>query len=428
MSKCQNAAERLIVLTSHPIQYQAPLWRAMAARRLDFEVWFLTDQGVRRTEDTDFGNAFAWDMDLLSGYSHRFLALRGPWNLRKFNGIPLAEPIGELLKEAGATALWTEGWRFKVQWDAVAAAKKMGINVILRGETSDKIRERRGLCGMVRRIALRRLFARVNHFLAIGQASRRFYLRYGVPARKLLDAPYCVDNEFFRDEAEKHRECGTATIRQAWNISEEAKVVLFCGKFIPKKRPMDLVEAARLHHAKLETGRKDQPWHLLFVGSGELGADLRSACDVRFDAESQNSKISKYKNASSPPASFAGFLNQSEIAKAYAVADLLALPSDAWETWGLVVNEATAAGVPAVVSSSCGCAEDFAAKNPFVRIFDTGDVAGLAFAISELLTLDGTAADVSSCAQAFAPSVTVRSVAGILAGEAGGHPCTTTEN
>lgn len=407
----------LIALTSHPIQYQAPLWRAMAVRGLDFEVWFLTDQGVRRTEDADFGNAFAWDVDLLSGYRHRFLALRGSWNLRKFNGIPLEQPIGESLKEAGATALWVEGWRFRVQWEAVSAAKKMGISIFLRGETSDKITEKGGMFGLVRKAALRWLFAKVDHFLAIGQASRRFYLRYGVPARKLLDAPYCVDNEFFRREAEKYREGGTATIRQAWNIPEGAKVVLFCGKFIPKKRPMDLVAAAQLYQLEHQG---DQPWHLLFVGSGELGADLRSACDVRFDAESQNTKISKYQNAISPPASFAGFLNQSEISKAYAVADVLVLPSDAWETWGLVVNEATAAGVPAVVSSSCGCAEDFAANNPFVSIFDMGDVAGLAFAIRELLTLDGTAADVSSCAQAFAPSITVRAVAGILDGEAGG--------
>lgn len=414
----------LVVLTSHPIQYQVPLWRAMAARGLDFEVWFLTDQGVRHTEDADFGNAFAWDIDLLSGYRHRFLDLRGPWNLRKFQGVPLAQPIGEALKESGATALWTEGWRFKVQWDAVSAAKKMGLTVLLRGETSDKIREKQGLFGMVRRIALHRLFSKVDHFLAIGQASRRFYLRHGVPAPKLLEAPYCVDNEFFRQEAERIRLGDAADIRKAWNIPEDAPVVMFCGKFIRKKRPMDLVAAARLQSGEMRaTGPRGKPWHLLFVGNGELGMELRAMCDVRHDAQGGAGGGSKLDGGSKPPATFAGFLNQSEISKAYAVADALVLPSNAWETWGLVVNEATAAGVPSVVSSSCGCAEDFAARNPYTRIFKEGDVRELAAAIGEVLTLSASPAEVSRHAGPFAPGVTADSVASVLAADCGRDAC-----
>ncbi len=418
----------LVVLTSHPIQYQVPLWRTMTARGLEFEVWFLTDQGVRHTEDADFGNSFAWDIDLLSGYRHRFLDLRGTWNLREFNGIPLARPIGKSLKESGATALWSEGWRFKVQWDAVSAARKMGLTVLLRGETTDKIRERRGLFGMVRRIALRRLFSKVDHFLAIGQASRRFYLRHGVPARKLLEAPYCVDNEFFRREAEAIRRDGTADIRKAWNIPEHAAVVMFCGKFVPKKRPIDVVAAARLQREEMRAaGHREKPWHLLFVGSGELGGVLREACDVCHDAQGQAGSGSEPRDSGDgsfkPPATFAGFLNQSEISKAYAVADVLVLPSNAWETWGLVANEATAAGIPTVVSSSCGCAEDFAAHNPCTRIFKEGDVREMAAAIGEVLALPASPAEVSRHSGAFAPGLTADSVARVLAADKNRGAC-----
>ena len=557
------------MLTSHPIQYQAPLWREMAkalhfdrdnfdnlknggdehgggaerSRRhtaegkrpeLEFEVWFLTDQGVRRTEDRDFGKAFAWDVDLLSGYPHRFLELRGKWDMRKFNGIPLARPIGESLREAGATALWVEGWRFKPFWDAVSAAKKMGIPVFLRGETSDKIAEKRGLFGLVRNFALHRLFAKVDYFLAIGQASRRFYLKHGVPAGKLIDAPYGVDNEFFRAEAGKIRGrsayafavanesrlcCATAgqagvtregsarsahferdnfdilkekaglrheatsggdfagqqdlrltdlkletpaDIRRAWGIPLDAKVVMFCGKFVRKKRPLDVALAAQAHFDRYNFdilkggGRPAKKWHLLFVGSGEVGDELRAACDVRFDAEGaqfadqrtkglrdegtseargkgceargerakdprQGETSSLEPRASSharsdarPPASFAGFLNQSEISRAYAVADVVVLPSEAWETWGLVVNEATAAGVPTVVSDRCGCSEDFAAKNPYTRVYPMGDVAALAAAIEEVLALEAKPEDVTKYAEAFAPRITAEAVAGRL--------------
>ncbi len=484
----------LVVLTSHPIQYQAPLWRALAAAGggTPFEVWFLTDQGVRRTEDRDFGKAFAWDVDLLSGYPHRFMELRGQWDMRRFDGIPLARQIGESLREAGATALWVEGWRFKPFWDAVSAAKRMGIPVFLRGETSDKIAEKGGLFGLVRNFALHRLFAKVDYFLAIGQASRRFYLKHGVPEAKLVEAPYGVDDEFFRVEAGKIRGTeheargergaqgaeslrvgergsrgahferdnfdiltegavagreargsgqetkglkdqetrdeetkrrnlteGQKAIREEWNIPLEAKVVMFCGKFVGKKRPGDLVKAARAHFDRgnfdnlKDNKPSSPPWHLLFVGSGELGEELRAACDVHFDSDCQNDKISKFQNAGAPPASFAGFLNQSEISKAYAIADVVVLPSEAWETWGLVVNEATAAGVPTVVSDACGCAEDFEAKNPYTRAFPMGDVAAMAAAIEEVLALEAKPEAVTKFAEAFSPRITAEAVAAL---------------
>ena len=495
-----DPAAMLIVLTSHPIQYQAPLWRSLADYKttglqddgrggggVPFEVWFLTDQGVRRTEDRDFGKAFAWDVDLLSGYPHRFLELRGKWDMRKFNGIPLARPIGESLREAGATALWVEGWRFKPFWDAVSAAKKMGIPVFLRGETSDKIAGKGGLFGLVRNFALHRLFGKVDYFLAIGQASRRFYLKHGVGEEKMLEAPYGVDNAFFWKTADGTRHTaneegarqeargeggaqsahfergnfeiltdGQRAVREEWKIPLEAKVVMFCGKFVGKKRPLDVVRAAQVHQT---TGPQDHrltrnPWHLLFVGSGELGDELRAACEVVYDEEGKRQGArgmgkeregargkgkgevvgtgrvargnrreagetssheplasSSARDDARPPASFAGFLNQSQISKAYAVADVVVLPSEAWETWGLVVNEATSAGVPTVVSDRCGCSEDFAAKNPYTRVFPMGDVVAMARAIEEVLALEAKPEEVTKFAEAFSPRVTAQAVA-----------------
>lgn len=412
----------LIILTSHPIQYQAPLWRALAEEGLRFEVWFLTDQGLRTTNDPDFGKAFAWDVDLLAGYPHRFLALRGPWDLRRFRGIRPAAPIGETLRRAGATALWVEGWRFTVQWDAVAAARRLRIPVLLRGETSDKIAEKTGVFGLLRKLALRRLFSKVDHFLAIGKPSRRFYRRHGVPDEKLIDAPYCVDNDFFRTRgigmrrADASEEASRQSIRKAWNIPTDARVVLFCGKFVGKKRPMDVVRAVNRLRELAGGGGRD--WHLLFAGSGELGSDLRAACDVRFDAG--EAAAPGKADPSGPPATFAGFMNQSEICRAYAASDVLVLPSQAWETWGLVVNEATAAGVPTVVSASCGCAEDFAAKNPHTMVFEEGDIEGLAAAILQLVDQSGEPEEVSRHAEPFAPSVTAKAVARLIKDRA---PC-----
>jgi glycosyltransferase involved in cell wall biosynthesis len=77
------------------------------------------------------------------------------------------------------------------------------------------------------------------------------------------------------------------------------------------------------------------------------------------------------------PASFTGFLNQTRVSEAYIAADCLVLPSDYGETWGLVVNEAMASGLPCIISNRCGSAEDLGncAGN---QIFAFGDCEALA--------------------------------------------------
>ena len=77
------------------------------------------------------------------------------------------------------------------------------------------------------------------------------------------------------------------------------------------------------------------------------------------------------------PVRFAGFLNQSEIAKAYIAADMLVLPSEG-ETWGLVVNEAMCCGRPCIVSDQVGCGPDLVQPGQTGAVFPWGDVDALA--------------------------------------------------
>jgi glycosyltransferase involved in cell wall biosynthesis len=78
------------------------------------------------------------------------------------------------------------------------------------------------------------------------------------------------------------------------------------------------------------------------------------------------------------PISFTGFLNQSQIVAAYAAADALVLPSDGGETWGLVVNEAMACGLPCFVSDQVGCSPDLIIPNQTGALFPLGDYKALA--------------------------------------------------
>jgi glycosyltransferase involved in cell wall biosynthesis len=368
----------LAILTTHPIQYQVPLWQALARdSRVPFEVWYLTDHGTRRSRDREFGQTFAWDIDTLSGYTHRFLDVGERATPSSFWNCRLRERLRDRLRASYASALWIQGWQVAAYWQAVREAQSARVEVWLRGE-SNNLAPQPPWKRRLKRIRNGWLFRRVDKFFYIGAANRRLYQESGVIEAKLYPAPYAVDNERFAVQAAALRP-RRAALREQWGIPEDAFCVLFCGKFITKKRPLDLVAAAQTLRKKGELSRL----HLLFVGSGVLGPELRRVCRVVFDADApvQSRRIEHTNPASViPPASFAGFLNQTEVSAAYVAADCLVLPSDYRETWGLVVNEALASGLPCLVSNACGCAEELSGDSTF----GVGDIDMLA---SKLLHL-----------------------------------------
>lgn len=352
----------LAIITSHPIQYQAPLWRALAAAGIKFEVWFLTPHAVAKSYDREFGQSFSWDVDLLSGYPHRFLPIAPDWRLDRFRGIRLTTTWREEFTRRGVTHLWVEGWRFAELWKAVSAAHATGLSVWLRGENHD-LAPAPWLRTLLKRVALGWLFRRIDQFLCIGTANERFYRRFGVAPDKIRRAPYCVDNVRFAAAAlPLHSE--RAAIRREWQIADEAFCLLFCGKLIPKKRPGDLITAVR--QLAMATTR---PFHLLYAGSGEQAESLAATM----------------AEAPRIPGTITGFLNQTAIPRAFAAADCLVLPSDYGETWGLVVNEALASGKPAIISDHCGCAEDLGLAQGSLHVFPCGNTAALARSIAAVM-------------------------------------------
>jgi len=116
------------------------------------------------------------------------------------------------------------------------------------------------------------------------------------------------------------------------------------------------------------------------------------------------------KTERNPAASFTGFLNQTEISKAYIAADCLVLPSDYRETWGLVVNEAMASGLPCVVSDNCGCAEDLVATINGDLSFPMGNIAAMRRALASMPRQDTEPSRLESQVDKFDASVSVETI------------------
>jgi glycosyltransferase involved in cell wall biosynthesis len=156
---------------------------------------------------------------------------------------------------------------------------------------------------------------------------------------------------------------------------------------LPFKRPLDVVRAA----ARLQ--RQALPVRVVVAGSGELAPAMLAT------AKTEGVKLD-----------LLGFQNQSRMPAAYAAADVLMLPSDGRETWGLVCNEALACGRPIVVSDAAGCAEDLAGDGQAGAVFAVGDIGQAAMALQRVLAKPPTAEAIAGRSRAYSLAAAARGV------------------
>lgn len=349
---------RLAVLATHPIQYFSPLFRHLSGMpELDLSVYYC----IRPTPEMQgmgFGVPFEWDTDLLSGYRHFWLdnVSRRP-GLDRFGGCD-TPGIGRVIEEEKFDAFMVLGWNKKSFWQAMSACRRSRTPLLVRGD-SQLAADRSFLKRAVKRAVYPRFMARFSACLATGKRSEEYFTYYG--AKRVILSPHFADNEWFArrsDEAARSREA----LKKEWGLPPGKFVLLFAGKFEQKKRPMDVLVALRCL-----TASGENKFHLLMAGEGAL----RGACET-------------YAKKNGLPVSFAGFVNQSRMPSVYSVSDGLVLPSDARETWGLVVNEAMACGVPAIVSERAGCVPDLIEEGRTGYSYPCGDAAALAVRMRSL--------------------------------------------
>ncbi len=348
---------RLAIVSSHPIQYYAPLFRKMAGMA-DLRVFFAHNPTQQDQARAEFGKAFDWDVDLISGYEHEFMEnVATDPGLHHFAGCDTPR-VSRRLREGRFNAVLLMGWHLKSYLQGLYAAKRLGLPALVRGD-SQLDTPRSTLKRAVKSLAYPPFLRFFDAALYVGERSRAYYMHYGYPAARLFHSPHCVDADWFASRAGPD---AGAALRARLGVVPETPLLLFAGKLVPRKRPLDLIEAAALVRAN---GQRPE---LMVVGEGEL----REVVDSR-------------AAALSVPLHMLGFRNQTEMPSVYAASDCLVLPSDN-DTWGLVANEALACGRPIIVSEACGCSPDLAADDCAGRSFPTGDIRSLATAISAVLS------------------------------------------
>jgi len=356
----------IIFFNTHPIQYFVPLYQAMAKDdAIDLTVLYCSDETLKGTTDKQFGVKVQWDIPLLQGYQHQFLKNNSfkPSIFNGFWGLMNWGVIG-YLRKAPKSMVVVHGWASFSHVITLIAARLCGHTVCLRAETPlNQELLKNKLVRAIKNSWLRFLFLFVHRFLYIGQQNKLFYASFGIKEDQLFFTPYAVDNERFQGVS---KEIDRLSARKKLGLPLDKKIVLFSGKYIHKKRPLDLLEAFN----ELENDS-----FLVMVGEGELRVPMETYITAQ--------KLSKR-------VFLTGFINQSQIPLYYAAADAFVMCSGIGETWGLSVNEAMNFSLPIVITDICGCSFDLVKQGSNGFLVKTSDITGLKEALKQVTKLSQT--------------------------------------
>lgn len=190
---------------------------------------------------------------------------------------------------------------------------------------------------MVRRL----VYARSKAFVSASEGGRRLYASYGVPAASCFKACLCVDNAEFSPHGQE---------------PQKEFDFIFCGRIEPVKNPQFALDVA------LATARKlARRVSILFVGTGVQEEELKARAAQHHDLVR---------------AEFRGFTAHDDLPALYRSARVFLFPS-LWDPWGVVANEACAAGLPVLVSPEPGVANELVidGRNGFVCPLEVEDWA-----------------------------------------------------
>ncbi len=350
---------RILFIATHAVQYASPVFRQMARDpRLDIQVAYCSLQGATGGEvDPEFGREVKWDVPLLDGYPWTEIRNRSRHpGLGRFFGL-INTGLWSLIRKGrfDAAVIYT-GYPYASFWIALAAAKLSGTKLLF-GTDAAAIAVKSGGSWRVRakKIMWPMLFGLANQIIVPSTPAREMICSLGFSPSRVTITPYVVDNDWWLASA---AEVDRAAVRISWGVLESSVVILFCGKFQPWKRPLDLLHAFAKSNAVNA--------HLVFTGEGPLAAAL----------ESEAAQLGVRDRVH-----FRGFANQSQLPAVYCGSDLLVLPSE-YDAFGVVVNEAMLCARAVAVSDHVGAGPDLISPETGF-IYPCGDVEALAAVIRE---------------------------------------------
>ncbi len=292
-----------------PAPYMVERFNALHDRgNVDFEVWF----SERTVPDR------SWRIDEAEWrFRYRYLRRLSLGN----RGLALASPLvtgkkpDVLIMQYGAP-------EYVLAW---AGAVLRGWRTAFWVEvTFDAWIRRRGYAEWIKH----RMFPRLDGVLTAGEDGAAFARKYGAQDDRIHVVRHVVDANFYAAGAERARAGREAERRR---LGMTGTVFAYVGRIWKPKGIFDLVEA--YEHLR----RGGNAVNLVVIGDGRDEDRLRSIlADRAVDG-----------------VTLAGFVQREELPAWYAIADVLVFPTHG-DPYGMVVDEAMAAGLPVISTTSAG--------------------------------------------------------------------------
>jgi glycosyltransferase involved in cell wall biosynthesis len=182
-----------------------------------------------------------------------------------------------------------------------------------------------------------------NDYIAYGTRAKQYLKSLGADHKKITIIQNDVNGEYFKRQASRLRP-KKKLLKKKFRLKSNNRYLIFVGQFIQRKGVLSLLETYRQLKPKFPN------WGLILVGYGQLENQIREYIKMHTLSDTH----------------LLGSIDQYKLPEAYAVSDILVLPSGE-EVWGLVANEALHSGLKVVISSKCGASQDLAEnKNVFI--------------------------------------------------------------
>ena len=347
---------RLVILTEIMAPYRVPLFNALAKNsEVDLHVMFLAETDPQLRQWQTHKGEMQFSYEVLPSWRKRI----GRYNLLLNRGVKQA------LAQAAPDVILCGGYNYVASWQALSWARQHDTPFLLWSESNAQDL-RSGLAPV--EFLKKRFIRRCDGFVVPGKSALEYLLLHNVDEKSIFIAPNAVDNEFLAIAARRARE---SAAKEREELSLPKRFFLFTGRLVRDKGVFELLSA----YARLEESLRKQI-ALVFVGDGPARQSL--------EAEAATISPGTIK--------FAGFAQRETLAIYYALADMLILPTYT-DTWGLVVNEGMACGLPVILSRVAGCAPDLLKENWNGLLISPRDVPSLASAMQNLACHPGLCAE-----------------------------------
>jgi glycosyltransferase involved in cell wall biosynthesis len=336
---------RVALLTEIISPYRIPVFNALARQKgIDLHVIFLAETDPTQRQWLVYKDEIEFSYEVLPAWRRRW----GSWHILLNRGLWPA------LQRFRPNSILCGGYNYPAFWEALAWAKFHRVHFAAWIESTSRDQRK---AGVLAEFVKRQFVHSCSAFAVPGKSAFEYVASMGVPGERIHTAPNAVDNLRFanlaRSAREREAQCRT-------DLGLPPRYFVYAGRVTREKGVFHLLEA----YTRLEPELREE------MGLVLVGEEI-----------AKNELMQNAAKIYPGTVFFPGFVQRDQLAVFYALAEVLVFPTLS-DTWGLVVNEAMACGLPIIATDVAGCVADLVQDRDNGYVVPSANIGKLAEAMA----------------------------------------------